>query len=117
MPKYNINKIRSAGLRYIVADKSGQAWAYELPPVRNEWYWRLADVHLPPSHRGGSAEDDKHHWAEILHWNLTGRKFCMPVYDLPFEVSFYDEPYDIVENGLVALGDIKIWANYDSMKG
>lgn len=79
--------------------------------------WRLADAHLPPSHRGGNIEDDKLHWANILKWNLKGRKFCMPVKDLPFEVSFHDEPYDIVENGLVMLEDIKIWERYDSMSG
>lgn len=114
MPKYNINKIRSAGLRYIVSDKTGQAWAFELPPVREKWHWRLADAHLPPSHRGGSVEDDKFHWAKILQWNLIGRKFCMPVQDLPFGISFHDEPYDIVEHGLVMPGDVKTWEKYDS---
>lgn len=117
MPKYNINKIRSAGLRYIVSDKSGQAWAFELPPNRGEQSWRLADVHLPPSLRGGDDEDDKLHWANVLKWKLKGRKFCMPVQDLPFEVSFHDEPYDIVEHGLVMPEAVKMWERYDSMSG
>lgn len=30
MPKYDINKLRSAGLRYLAVDKDGQAWAIEI---------------------------------------------------------------------------------------
>ena len=41
----------------------------------------------------------------------------MPIYDVPFDVSFYDEPYDIVEHGLVNPNDVKTWPKYDSMKG
>ena len=40
MPRFNINKIRSAGLRYIVADADGQAWAFEVMPVRKDNHWR-----------------------------------------------------------------------------
>ncbi|MDB7829180.1 hypothetical protein [Intestinimonas butyriciproducens] len=118
MPKYNINKIRSAGLRYIVSDKDGQMWAFELPPVRSGSHWRLADEHICPSHRGGNAEDDERYWREKIHrWYAIGRPFCMPIYDVPFDVSFYDEPYDIVEHGLVNPNDVKTWPKYDSMKG
>lgn len=98
MPKFNINKLRSAGLRYIVADESGQMWAYEVMPVREEGHWRLPDKHLcPPKH----GEEYKRHWSRVMYWKLKGREFCMPVYDAPMELTFQDEPYNIVEHGLV----------------
>lgn len=36
----------------------------------------------------------------------------MPLSDLPFSISWNDEPYDIVEHGLVVEGDIKVWPTF-----
>ncbi len=109
MPRFNINKIRSAGLRYIVADADGQAWAFEVMPVRKDNHWRLADKHLCPPHYG---EEYLAHWSEVMYWRIKGREFCMPLSDLPFSISWNDEPYDIVEHGLVVEGDIKVWPTF-----
>lgn len=109
MPKFNINKIRSAGLRYVVADASGQVWAYEEMPVREDGHWRLADKHLCPPQYG---DEYKRYWSRLLSWRLKGREFCMPLFDVPFNISWDDEPYDIVKQGLVAEGDLKIWPDY-----
>lgn len=109
MPKFNPNKIRSAGLRYIVADAHGQAWAFEIMPVRESNHWRLADEHLYPPHFGPEYRE---YWSDVLYWNLKGRELCMPIFDLPFDISWDDEPYDIVEHGLVAEKDLKIWPKF-----
>ncbi len=109
MPKFNINKIRSAGLRYLVADADGQAWAFEAMPVRENKHWRVADEHMCPPHYG---KEYLAHWYEVMHWKIMGREFCMPVFDLPFDISWNDEPYDIVEHGLVAEGDLKVWPTF-----
>ena len=106
MPKFNINKLRSAGLRYLVVDMDGQMWAHEAIPIRENNYWRLNDKHLCPPHYG---EEYLRHWDKVLYWRLRGRVFCSPVYDAPIELTFNDEPYDIVENGLVNEHDFKIW--------
>lgn len=114
MPKFNINKLRSAGLRYLVADADGQIWAHEAMPVRSGRHWRLADEHLCPSCRSiANTESDNSHWAKVLRRDGTGRKFCMPVYDVPFRLDWEDEPYDIVEHGLVAEKDLKIWPKFE----
>lgn len=75
MPKYDINKLRSAGLRYLAVDKDGQAW-------------------------------------RLKQWNLKGRRICMPVSDIPIDLKWEDEPYDILENGLVRKEDFKIWPDF-----
>lgn len=112
MPKFNINKLRSAGLRYLVADADGQICAFEAMPVREGKHWRLADEHLCPSLRIARTEDDKPYWSRIMRWRWDGREFCMPVYDVPFNIEWEDEPYDIVKHGLVAEEDIKIWPEF-----
>lgn len=109
MPRYNINKIRSAGLRYIVADSDGQVWAFEATPVRNAGHWRLPYKLLCPVVHGDSY---KRYWAEMLRWKLKGRAFTMPLHDVPFDISWEDEPYDIVGRGLVTEGDLKIWLEF-----
>lgn len=47
-----------------------------------------------------------------MRWRWDGREFCMPVYDVPFNIEWEDEPYDIVKHGLVAEEDIKIWPEF-----
>lgn len=109
MPRFNINKLRSAGLRYLVADADGQMWAHEAMPIREDGHWRLADEHLcPPNH----GDESRQHWNIMMCWRLEGRKFCMPIYDAPVELTFDDEPYDIVEHGLVAGADLKVWPKF-----
>lgn len=108
MPKFNINKIRSAGLRYLVSDRDGQMWAYEAMPVREDGHWKMADKHLCPPEYGDAY---RKHWAKAMWWKLMGREFCMPIYDAPVSLTFDDEPYDIVENGLTGESDLKIWAD------
>lgn len=97
MPKFNINKLRSAGLRYLVADEDGQMWAYEAIPVQENGHWRLADKHLPPSKYGEAYLE---HWRKVMRWRLMGREFCLPIHDAPIKLKFNDAPYDIVEMGL-----------------
>lgn len=109
MPKFNVNKLRSAGLRYLVADADGQMWAFEEMPVREDGHWRLADKHLCPPHYGEKYEK---HWGKVLRWNLEGREFAMPIYDASIELTFDDEPYDIVQHGLVAEADLKVWPEF-----
>lgn len=106
MSKFDINKLRSAGLQYLVVDRSGQVWAFEKLPVRTEDHWRLADEHLCPALAGLEYDE---HWRRVRRWRLRGREFCMPLSDCPIPLDFHDDPYDIVENGLVAPGDFKIW--------
>ena len=106
MPKFNINKLRSAGLRYLVVDMDGQMWAYEAVPVREGNHWRLNDKHLcPPS----GDEKYQQYWNNLMHWRWMGREFCYPIYEVPVELTFGDEPYDIVENGLVSEHDFRVW--------
>lgn len=109
MPKFNINKLRSAGLRYLVADADGQMWAFELMPVRENQHWRLNDQHLCPDRYGDAYRE---HWSKVLDWQCVGRKFCSPIYDAPVKLTFDDAPYDIVENGLVAKEDFKTWSSF-----
>ena len=107
MPKYDINKLRSAGLRYLAVDKDGQAWAFETIPQRAYGcHWILSDEFLR------SKENENEHWSRVLHWNLKGRRICMPVFDLPIDLKWEDEPYDILENGLVRKEDFKIWPDF-----
>lgn len=106
MPKFNINKIRSAGLRYLAVDMDGQMWAYEKMPIREGGHWRLEDKYLCPSFYG---EEYLQYWNRRIRWNLQGRLFCCPIYDAPIELTFNDEPYDIIKNGLVNEKDFKIW--------
>lgn len=119
MPKFNINKIRSAGLRYIVADADtvdadgqvwpGQVWAFEAMPVREDNHWRLANQHLIPKRYG---EEYRLHWNRVMYWKLKGREFCMPLFNSLLDISWDDEPYDIVEHSLVNAGDLKIWPEF-----
>lgn len=107
MPKYDINKLRSAGLRYLAVDKDGQAWAFETIPQRAYGcHWILSDEFLR------SKENGNEHWSRVLHWNLKGRRICMPVSDLPIDLKWEDEPYDILEYGLVRKEDFKIWPDF-----
>lgn len=106
VPKFNINKMRSAGLRYLVADSDGQVWAFELMPERADGHWALNAKHLCPNYYGDAY---KSHWAKVLSWKLKGREFCMPVFDSPIELSFSDEPFDIVRHGLVPESEMKKW--------
>lgn len=109
MPKFNVNKLRSAGLRYLVTDTDGQMWAYEAMPVREGTHWRLADKHLCPPEYGEAYLE---YWKRVMRWSWKGRKFCLPVYNAPIELTFSDAPYDIVENGLVAETDLKVWPEF-----
>lgn len=106
MPKFNINKLRSAGLRYLAVDSGGQMWAYETMPVREDGYWRLPDKYMCPPKYG---EECKRHWSNVARWRSQGRELDMPIYGAPMVLTFEDEPYDIVEHGLVAEKDLKIW--------
>lgn len=106
MPIFNLNKIRSAGLRYIVADRSGQAWAFEQIPERKDGAWILNKAVRCPNE---SSEEYHKYWAQMHRYYAMGREFAIPVFDLPFEITWEDEPYDIVEHGLVPECDLKKW--------
>ena len=112
MPKYNIDKMRSAGLRYLVVDKDGQAWAFETKPQRKYGcYWILSDDLLPPQ----KSNERKLYWCNMLYWHSKGREICMPVFDIPVELEWEDEPYDIVANMLVRKEDFHTWPPFDSI--
>lgn len=106
MPKFNINKLRSAGLRYLVVDVDGQMWAFEAMPVREDGHWILSDEYLCPPEYGEAYLE---HWKRVARWRIKGRMLCMPIFDAPVELTFDDEPFDIVANGLVAKADLKVW--------
>lgn len=116
--KFNINKLRSWGLRYLACDESGQLWAYEKPPVRismshTTGHWRIADCFLAPEVHFNSSEEEwqryKDHWAKMTHYNLNGRPICAPISDCPIQISWEDEPYDMVEHGLFPISDLKVF--------
>lgn len=88
-------------------DKDGQAWAFETIPQRAYGcHWILNNEFLR------SKENENEHWSRVLHWNLKGRRICMPVFDLPIDLKWEDKPYDILENGLVRKEDFKIWPDF-----
>lgn len=109
MPKFSINKMRSAGLRYLVVDAAGQAWAFEAKPVREDNHWRLADEHMCPQNNGDGYMA---YWNRMMRCHWIGREICMPVSDLPVRISWSDEPYDIVEHGLVDEKGFKNWPEF-----
>lgn len=47
-----------------------------------------------------------------MRWSWNGRKFCLPIYDAPVKLTFDDEPYDIVQHGLVEEKDLKAWPEF-----
>lgn len=107
--KFNINKLRSWKLRYLVCDEAGQIWAHEKPPVRvvpcyTVGYWRVADEFLPPYVTNHSSDEEwdmyKKHWLKITHYKLDGRAICVPISDSPIQISWEEDPYDMVEHGL-----------------
>lgn len=124
MAKFNINKLRSAGLRYLVVDCDGQAWAFEPLPVRRDGHWSLPTEFLPPEtcvHTSvnpdgtlqvgeiESVEAHNAYWRKMMRWRWLGREITMPVFDVPVGLRWEDEPYDIIEHGLVPPEDFKTW--------
>lgn len=117
--KFNANKLRSwGGLRYLACDESGQVWAYEKLPVRVQpsyvaVHWRVADCFLAPEIHFNSSEEEwqryKDHWAKMTHYNLNGRPICTPISDCPIQISWENEPYDMVEHDLFPMSDLKVF--------
>lgn len=107
MPRFSINKMRSAGLRYLAVDKDGQAWAFEPKPHRKHGCHLVLPKEFLPI-EGNESE----HWSRMLRWRLSGRAICMPVFDLPINLTWDDEPYDIVKNGLVSKENFKKWPDF-----
>lgn len=105
---FNINKLRSWGLRYLVCDEAGQIWAHEAIPVRvvpddSTGYWRIADKYLAPKVGVNSSETDwkryRSHWANMI---LLEKRVCIPISNCPIAINWEDEPYDMLEHGLFA---------------
>lgn len=107
--KYDINKLRGSGLRYLAVDRSGQMWAFEKMPVRMDGYWRIADEFMPPAEVG---EEYREHYKKAMRWRWNGRQICVPVYDAPFSINWEDEPLDLVKNGTVKPKDMKVWGSF-----
>ncbi len=127
--KYNVNKLRSWGLRYLVCDPDGQIWAMERA-VRGEHSWRFPDEWfnpVPPPQwpegairwpkNGGPLQFDE---ALIEQYKDQCRKYKMiirstehemrvPISDCPFNITWEDEPFDLVANGIVPESDMKQW--------
>ncbi len=125
--KFDVNKLRSWRLRYIVRDYSGQLWAYCMRPVREARYWRLPDSFLPPKRPDGLyyyVDNDTHtvkcsnpelqrqydrtynaYWGKHRR---SDQKFAVPLDDCPFDISWEDEPFDLVNNEII---DVERW-NY-----
>lgn len=107
--RYDINKLRGSGLRYLVVDRSGQMWAFEKMPVLMDGYWRIADEFMPPPEYG---EEYKYHYCKLVRWHWKGRKICAPISNAPFSLALEDEPLDLVQNGTVKEEDIKVWGSF-----
>lgn len=114
--KFNKNKLRSWGLRYLVCDESGQIWAHEKPPVRvmpfySTGYWRIADRFLAPEIHTYSSKEEweayRKHWSRMTKEHLDGRLICVPVSDCPIQISWEDEPYDMIAHNLFPIQDLK----------
>lgn len=110
--KFNINKLRSWKLRYLVCDETGQIWAHEKLPVRVTpgyavGYWKVADEFLPPHVTIYSSDEEwdkyKKHWSKIMHYKLNSLAICVPISDCPIQLSWGDDPYDMVEYGLFSV--------------
>ena len=132
MPAFNLNKLRSYGLRYIVADKSGQLWAYERPPVRSKQFdghWVLCEEQQPPKspfeadyqkfysltkeqREEAYQEYRKRSNAYYAYRQRIDRRISMPLLDCPYSISWEDEPFDLVERGIVANEDMKHWGDF-----
>lgn len=131
--KYDLNKLRSWGLRYIVCDLNGQLWASEKKLVRSDnfpGHWRVPNMFLPPKRPTGlhyivdeiahtvvcsnpSLEESYHdrcsqHYA---YYAKIGRKVFVPLSPSPLlpVVTWEDEPYDLIANGIVPERDMKTW--------
>lgn len=131
--KFNIGKLCSLGLRFLSKDESGQMWADEDTPIREQpneqkGYWRIADKFLPPKKPESVyyyIDPDTHHVlcadevAEEEYRDRTTRHYAyyifakrvvrVPISDCPFEIVWEDEPFDLVANKIVAESDIKQW--------
>lgn len=129
--KYNLNQLRSWGLRYIVSDLSGQLWASERIPVRSEQHygcWRIPDEFFPPKRPDGLyyyVDTNTHSVVcsdEALEKDLQrrtnryygyyareNRHVIVPLSDCPFEITWESEPFDLVANGIVPEADMKKW--------
>lgn len=108
---FNINKLRSWGLRYLVCDEAGQIWAHRDMPIRvdpsySAGYWRIPDKFLAPKVSTASLEADwrryREHWANMMCMDLVGKRVCAPISDCPVAINWEDEPYDMLEHGLFA---------------
>lgn len=104
--KFNIDKLRSWKLRYLVCDETGQIWAHEKLPIRvtpgyAAGYWKVADEFLPPHVTIYSSDKEwdeyKKHWSKIMHYKLNSRAICVPISDCPIQLSWGDDPYDLAD--------------------
>lgn len=77
-----------------------------MKPERKDGAWILNEAQRCPKEYGDSYHE---HWAKMHHWYALGREFAVPVYEVPFQITWDDEPYDIVEHGLVPERDLKKW--------
>ncbi len=112
-------------------DYSGQLWAYEKSPIREDGYWRVANEFLPPTRPKGlhylidesthkvvcndPKPEQEYHHSYTQHWgNLyrqRDRRICVPLNDCPFNISWKDEPFDLVAMGIVPEADMKKWSD------
>lgn len=107
--RYDINKLRGSGLRYLAVDRSGQMWAFEKPPVRMDGYWRIADEFMPPAQVG---EEYREHYRKAMRWRWMGRQICAPISDAPIDLKWEDEPLDLVKSETVKPEDMKGWGSF-----
>lgn len=106
MPGFNLDRICSAGLRYVVADQNGKTWAFDLMPERKDGAWALnKSLHCPSE----SGETYHNHLTMMHAYIARGREFALPVSNLPFKITWNDEPYDLVEHGFMRECDLKKW--------
>ena len=58
---------------------------------------------------GESGESYHDYIARMHRYFAEGRECAMRVFDVPFRITWADEPYDIVAHGLVSESDLKKW--------
>lgn len=127
--KFNINKLRSWGLRYLACDEDGSIFAFQKPPVRHisettgTGIWAAINRPMPPKRPAGlfyyidgttvKVSDEElekqYRKANLKYWaRQMDNHYRELITDCPIHLTWKDEPYDMVEHGLFPMSDLKV---------